>query len=181
MRLFAPSFQEREAFDAPMSISYCRDLLVAGIPVVLTMALYAEAAGADDAARISRLESEIRLLRTRVDEQQRRIVRLEEELKRKATEPVVGAMPGRREDRATIASHDQLPWHTPDSWNRVSRDMSGEQVTDILGQPTSVETFGRYKTLFYRGVLPGSGSISGHVNLRDDRVLAVNQPAFADR
>jgi Trimerisation motif len=181
MRLFAPSFQGREAFDAQMRNSYCRALGVAVIPVVLSMALYAEIAGADDAARISRLESEIRLLRTRVDEQQRRIARLEEELKRQAKEPVVVTIPGRREDRIPAASPDQLPWHSPDSWTHVSKGMSEEQVTDVLGQPTSVETFGRYKTLFYRGTVAGSGSVSGHVNLLDDCVLAVSPPAFADR
>jgi hypothetical protein len=181
MRLFPPSFQGREAADAQMTTSYRRALVVAVIPVVLTMALCPVVAGADDAARISRLESELRLLRTRVDEQQRRIARLEEELKRQANEPVVGTTPGRREDRAPAASPDQLPWHSPESWTGVSKGMSEEQVTEVLGQPTSVESFGRYKTLFYRGTVPGSGLLSGHVNLLDDRVLAVSPPSFAER
>jgi hypothetical protein len=181
MRLFPPLLYGRKALDAQMTTSYCRALVVVVIPFVLTMALYPKYAGADDAARISRLESEIRLLRTRVDEQQRRITRLEDELKRQANDPVVGTIPGRREDRIPTASPDQLPWHSQESWTGVSRGMSEEQVTDVLGQPTSVEAFGRYKTLFYRGTVPGSGSISGHVNLLDDRVLAVSPPAFADR
>ncbi|MEX2150472.1 MAG: hypothetical protein WD793_09645 [Steroidobacteraceae bacterium] len=146
----------------------------------MTAVPYPGVAGTDDAARISRLESEIRLLRTRVDEQQRRIVRLEEELKRQAKEPAVGTMPGRREDRAAAASIGELPWHSTKSWTGVTRGMGEAEVTEVLGQPTSVETFGRYKTLFYRGVLPGTGSISGHVNLLDNRVLAISPPAFAD-
>jgi hypothetical protein len=145
------------------------------------MALYSQNAGADDAARISRLESEIRLLRTRVDEQQRRIVRLEEQLKRQASEPVAATIPAKREDRMPAVSPDRLLWHSPESWTRISKGMSEEQVTDVLGQPTSVETFGRYKTLFYRGTVPGPGAVSGHINLLDDRVLAVTEPAFADR
>jgi len=164
-----------------MRISYCRALVVAAIAVVLTIAPYPVVAGADDAARISRLESEIRLLRTRVDEQQRRIARLEEELKRQANEPLVRTQPGRREDRIPAALAGQLLWHSPESWNRVSNGMAEEEVTDVLGQPTSVETFDRYKTLFYRGTVPGSGAVSGHVNLLDDRVTAVSPPAFADR
>jgi hypothetical protein len=181
MRLFAPSFQGREAFDAQMSVSNCRALVVAVIPVVLSMALFSGVAGADDPARISRLESEIRLLRTRIDEQQRRIVRLEEELKRRKGKPVVGTVPGRREEKLPAVATDRLPWHAPESWARISKGMTEEQVTDVLGQPTSVEAFGRYKTLFYRGTTAGSGSVTGHVNLLDDRVLAVSQPAFADR
>jgi hypothetical protein len=58
--------------------------------------------------------------------------------------------------------------------------MSEAQVTDVLGQPTSAETFGRYKTLFYRGTVSGSGPVSGHVNLLDDRVVAISQPGFQD-
>lgn len=180
MRLFAPSFQGRETFDAQMRISDSR-VLVAAIPFVLSMALCAEVAGANETARISRLESEIRLLRTRIDEQQRRIVRLEEQLKRQASEPVVATIPARREDRIPAPSPDQLPWHSAESWTRVSKGMTEEEVTDILGQPTSIESFGRYKTLFYRGTVPGSGAVMGHVNLLEDRVLAVSQPAFADR
>lgn len=153
--------------------------LIFGVfPVALTIALNPGIAGADDAARISRLESEIRLLRTQIDEQQRRIARLEEELKRQARDPVVGTLPGRREDRPPAPSPGQRPWHAAESWTRVLRDMSAEQVIDVLGQPTSVESFGRYKTLFYRGTVAGTGEISGHVNLLDDRVVAISQPAF---
>jgi hypothetical protein len=160
--------------------SHCH-LILGVIPVVLTMALDPGIAGADDAARISRLESEIRLLRTQIDEQQRRIARLEEELKRQARDPVVGTLPGRRENRPPAPSPGQRPWHAAESWTRVSRGMSEEEVAGILGQPTSVETFGRYKTLFYRGTVAGTGEISGHLNLLDDRVVAISQPAIADR
>ena len=158
-----------------------RALGVASDTGILTISLYAACARADDSARISRLESEIRQLRTRVDEQQRRISRLEEELKRQANEPVVATIPGKRQERIPAASPDKLLWHSPASWTGVSKGMSEEQVTEVLGQPTSLETFGRYKTLFYRGMVPGSGPISGHVNLLDDRVLAVSLPEFADR
>jgi hypothetical protein len=158
-----------------------RALAVASVTGILTIALYAACASADDPARISRLESEIRQLRTRVDEQQRRIARLEEELKRQQKEPVVATIPGRREDRIPSATSEQLPWHSLDSWSGIEKGMSEEQVTVVLGQPTFVETFGRYKTLFYRGMVPGSGAISGHVNLLEDRVLAISQPEFADR
>ncbi len=102
-------------------------------------------------------------------------------MKRQAHEPVVATIPDKREDRVPVASPDQHPWHSPDAWSRVSRGMSEQQVTESLGQPTSVETFGRYKTLFYRGTVASRGALSGHVNLLDDRVLAVKPPEFADR
>lgn len=47
-------------------------------------------------------------------------------------------------------------------------------------EPTSVESSGALKTLFYRGATPGSTPINGHVNFRDDKVVAVNKPQFGD-
>jgi len=134
----------------------------------------------DDAARISRLESEIQLLRTRIDEQHRRILRLEDALKARTPDPMIGATPRRYPDKATIAGTDSLPWHTPESWERVTEGMSESQVTAFLGQPTAIESVGVLKTLFYRGAAAASDPESGHVNLRDDRVVAVSKPVFGD-
>lgn len=92
--------------------------------------------------------------------------------------PLIRTVPDRRDDRPATVSADRLPWHSPDSWDRVAEGMSEAQVTDILGQPTSIETYDRLKTLFYRGTPAGSGILSGHVNLRDGQVLAVNKPVF---
>lgn len=57
--------------------------------------------------------------------------------------------------------------------------MSEAQVMSILGRPTSVEAMGGiFKTLFYRGEVAGSGSVSGNIKLQDDRVWQVNTPVF---
>jgi hypothetical protein len=138
-------------------------------------------ASADDAARISRLESEIQLLRTQVDEQSRRIQRLEAELNRRGggtaveprPRPRAGAVPSER-----AAPTAPQPWHATDAWARVEKGMTADRVTAILGTPTAVEAVGSLKTLFYRGAGPGGAELSGHVNLRDDRVVAVSTPAF---
>jgi hypothetical protein len=148
---------------------------------VLTVGAFPPFALADDAARISRLESEIQLLRTRIDEQHRRILRLEDELKRGTGNGPVRTVPERHVDGVAIdrpAATESLPWHAAESWARVTTGMSEAEVTEILGPPTSVESIDSYKTLFYRGPVAGSGSMSGIVNLRDGRVVAVNAPDF---
>jgi hypothetical protein len=144
-------------------------------------ALAPQAASADDAARISRLESEIQLLRTQINEQNRRIQRLEDELSRRAGAPAIAPQPRKRVNEMRTdpaAATARLPWHSPEAWDRVAKGMTAEEVTTILGEPTVVESFEPFKTLFYRGSVSGGASINGHVNLRDDRVVAVSKPAF---
>jgi hypothetical protein len=132
---------------------------------------------ADDAARISRLETEIQQLRTLVNEQARRIQRLEDDLKRRNAaadpQPRIGEV-----KTDAPASTSRQPWHGPAAWNRVAAGMSAEEVTTILGTPTSAESIGALKTLFYRGSAPGGPPVSGHVNFKDGRVVAVSKPAF---
>ena len=147
----------------------------------LTVGLSPKPVLADDSSRISQLELEIQRLRTRVDEQQRRILRLEEELNRRAGPgipalPKPGRDPGGEGD-ATAATKP-LPWHTPKSWARVAKGMTEAEVKEILGTPTSAEAVGTFKTMFYRGPVAGAGSLSGIINLRDGRVVAVNAPDF---
>jgi hypothetical protein len=134
---------------------------------------------ADDAARISRLESEIQQMRTLINEQTRRIQRLEDELIRRSGQvdpqprPRVGAM--RTDGPASTA---RQPWHGAAAWDRVATGLSADQVTQILGEPTSAESIGALKTLFYRGAAPGGSPVTGHVNFKDGRVVAVSKPAF---
>lgn len=154
----------------------------ARIAFLLALQLVAlPAAIADDAARISRLETEIQQLRTRLDEQARRIQRLEDELNRRsgASEPQPRPRPRVGEMR-TDAPHSaaRQPWHAAPSWEGVATGMSEEEVTRILGEPTSSESSGALKTLFYRGIAPGGSPVSGHVNFRDGRVVAIRRPDF---
>ena len=136
---------------------------------------------ADDSSRISQLELEIQRLRTRVDEQQRRILRLEEELDRRKG-PGIPALPKPDHDPGdaadSAAAIKPMPWHTPKSWASVAKGMTEAEVKEILGTPTSAEAVGAFKTMFYRGPVAGAGSLSGIVNLREGRVVAVNAPDF---
>jgi hypothetical protein len=153
--------------------------VVAG--TLLSVGLMPGPASADDSPRISQLELEIQRLRTRVDEQQRRILRLEEELSRRtdayvpATSPTKGVT-----DTAAgkLPPSGPLPWHSAKTWARVAKGMTEEQVKEILGPPASAEATGSYMTMFYRGRVAGAGAVSGIVNLRDGRVVAINAPDF---
>jgi hypothetical protein len=136
---------------------------------------------ADDGARISRLESEIQQLRTQLDDQNRRIRKLEAELARRSgTAPARPASPRSAGDppasRPALAGPQ--PWHAAAAWDRVAKGMTAEQVTAILGAPTAAESVDLLRTLFYRGSTPAGASLSGMVNLRDGRVVAVVRPAF---
>jgi hypothetical protein len=142
------------------------------------------AAFADDASRISQLESEIQQLRRQIDDQNRRIQRLEDALSARGGTVIAAPQQRRPSSAAPVASSPsnvrQL-WHTPEAWTRVSPGMTSVQVTAMLGQPTSVDAVDALKTMFYRGTTPDGVQLSGLVNLRDDRVVAVNKPAFPPR
>jgi hypothetical protein len=148
---------------------------------MLAFAATPDRAIADDAARISYLESEIRLLRTRLDEQNRRIQRLEEQLNRMSGGATPPPQPRKRinemrTDRPAAAGN--LPWQSQAAWGRVAKGMTEEEVTAILGEATQAESFDAYRTLFYRGVTAGGAEIDGHVNFKDGRVVAVSAPEF---
>jgi len=153
-------------------------LLCPMFAIVLTVAAPAIA---DDGARISRLETEIQLLRTQIDEQNRRIRKLEDQLARRSgTAPARPASPRPAGDEpiSQPLPAGPQPWHAAAAWDRVAKGMTAEQVTAILGAPTAAESVDALKTLFYRGLTPAGASLSGIVNLRDDRVVAVVKPAF---
>ena len=162
-----------------MASPISRVLIIAAMVGVLSDALIPGSALADDAARISRLESELQQLRARIDEQDRRIERLENELGRRTNTPPIARPPAREQGGIpSAAATGPQPWHSPEAWDRVAKGMTQAQVAEILGPPTQVESIDAYKTLFYRGSVTGKGSYSGLVNLRDDRVVAVKKPAF---
>ncbi len=135
---------------------------------------------ADDGARISRLESEIQLLRTQVDAQNRRIQKLEAELAvRSGRPPPPAAQPraAAKTGTALPAASGPQPWHAAAAWDRITKGMTAEQVIANLGTPTAAESVGALKTLFYRGSTSAGAPLTGIVNLRDERVVAVVKPA----
>jgi hypothetical protein len=162
-----------------MSTQYCHIPAFALIFAAMIIAILPVDSLADDAARISRLESELQQLRARIDEQDRRIERLENELGRRTNAPPIARPPVREEGGvAATAAIGPQPWHSPAAWDRVATGMTQAQVAEILGPATQVESIDAYKTLFYRGSIAGKGSYSGLVNLRDDKVVAVKKPEF---
>jgi hypothetical protein len=144
-------------------------------PGIVLVVLLSSPALADDAARISTLESTVQQLRIRIDEQNRRIERLEAELNSRKGVPLMKPPTSKQEEYAPQAATGKQPWHAPESWARVTKGMTQAQVTEILGPPTAVESLNAFTTLFYR-----SGSLNGLVNFREDRVVAVNKPTFGE-
>lgn len=163
----------------PMAPTSFRSL-VAITACALAIVLLPAPSRADDATRIRFLEAEIQKLRTQLGEQDRRIQRLEAELERRGSTTAPDLNTRRPADPATIESPKAagpLPWHSAEAWDRIAKGMSQDEVTGILGAPTEIEAVDTYKTLFYRRVTADGGAISGHVNLHDDRVIAIKKPA----
>ena len=143
------------------------------------LAMSALPAHADDGARINNLESELQRLRTQVAEQNRRIQRLEAQLEQLGGVSIPEPGARSREEAATNGRPRQsgtFPWHSARAWDRVAVGMPQADVIAILGDPTAVEAVDNYKTLFYSDGAAG-GDISGHINLKDELVVAIKPPA----
>jgi len=123
--------------------------------------------------RIDDAIAEITLLKRALAEQDRRITDLEN---------TVRALQGSRaQNPALAAPTSPTPtgaWKSASAWARVKEGMSHAQVVAILGRPTSVKSLSPFETLFYQGDVPGSGSVTGTVELNNDRVWQINTPVF---
>lgn len=129
---------------------------------------------AEDASRIRELENEVSVLRRVVVEQGRRLEELERQSGARNDAPHRAGTPHSYTDSRSSSNR----WHIPSNWDRIKSGMSESQVGAILGSPTSAESVGPYRTIFYRGEVGNSGSVSGNVKLQDDRVWQVNKPVF---
>lgn len=132
--------------------------------------------------RIEDAIAESTFLKRVVAEQDRRIAELEKAVGAlqvgTATELPRTSQVGQK-PATSARANSATPWKTPSAWGRVKDGMSRSQVVAILGQPTSVEAnVGSFVTLFYKGEVAGSGSVTGTVKLEDDRVWQVNTPVF---
>jgi hypothetical protein len=122
---------------------------------------------ADDAARLEQLEAEIASLKEKNRQQDLKIESLEK----------LSASQSSAQSEA-VSRPSSGSFGSPGAWSRIKDGMSEAQVTQLLGPPTSTKILGPYKTLFFEGPVPGSGSVSGNVELRDNRVYNVNVPVF---
>ena len=122
------------------------------------------------------IKNEIKLLKKTINEQNKRIERIERELvnlKSLLNLEVDSKKTQRRVVGSTVGG-----WKKKSNWARIRDGMSGRQVISILGKPTSLKDTGSFRTLFYQGEVSGSGFVSGNVKLTDDRVYSINKPVF---
>ena len=128
--------------------------------------------------RLEATETDISLLKRLVKEQDRRIAELEKTIKAlQAAGPANAERPIPPEPPKPPLK--PIPrWLNPLAWDQIREGLSRAQVEDILGKPTSVEAVIDYQTLFYKGDIPGVGTLSGSVKLTDDRVSDINPPDF---
>jgi hypothetical protein len=133
--------------------------------------------------------AEIALLKRTVAEQDRRIADLEKavralQLRIVSSLQAAGTGTGestREQPKDSFApiSETTMAWKSLAVWSRLKVGMSHAQVVAILGKPTSAKNIASsFETLFYHGDVPGSGSVTGTVELKDDRVWEINTPVF---
>ena len=123
-------------------------------------------------------ETDISLLKRQVKDQDRRIAELEKMVKSlQAPTPASSEKPTAHELARTVV-RAAAPWQNPLAWARIRNGLSRAQVEEILGEPASVESVIDYQTLFYKGDVPGSGTVSGIIKLTDDRVSEITPPVF---
>jgi hypothetical protein len=135
---------------------------------------------AEQDRRITDLQNALKMLQSE-QEQDHQVLDLQNAVKmlqdeqNQAPQPVPDPIPPVRKSKK--APPDPA-WHNPSAWTTVKKGMSRAQVEAILGHPTSVDTAISFQTLFYQGLVPGSGSVTGTVKLDEDRVWQVNTPVF---
>ncbi len=129
--------------------------------------------------RLNDAMNEITLLKRVIAEQDRRISQLEKavEALKSAPAPDKGQTAASSEPAKSKAPKPL--WQNPAAWEKVQEGMSEEQVTAILGKPTSIENEASYRTLIYETKKAmGAGSLSGKVKLLDGRVWLIESPIF---
>ena len=124
---------------------------------------------------------EIAKLKSVITEQDRRITELEKAVS--ILQSLVGQLnisPSQYQDAGARPALQRTTsgWRIKSNWLRVKDGMSRAQVIAILGEPTSEKSLDTFLTMFYQGQVPGSGSVSGNVELHNDRVYQINVPVF---
>ena len=122
------------------------------------------------------IKNEIKLLKKTINEQNKRIERLERELVN--LKGLLSLKVDSKETQRLVVDSIVGGWKKPSNWARIRRGMSEKQVVSILGKPTSIKDTGPFRTLFYQADVSGSGFVSGNVKLTDDRVYSINKPVF---
>lgn len=125
------------------------------------------------------LNRELQTLRTTVQNQERRIVALEQKLAQtpNTSQPSQSAPTAPASPQQT----GQVPgWQLPANWARLQRGMSEQQVVAILGNPTSIVD-GTHRKIYYEGEVAGSGFVVGYVQFYEKRLDRYEPPVFLGR
>ena len=120
-------------------------------------------------SRIDQLEQQTAQLKATVAEQGRRIADLENSLK---------AMQAALMPKPQPIPAPTPAWHEQSNWILIRPGMSEEQVTAILGAPTSVDAETDVRTLLYDTGSSSTRTLKGSVTLTDDRVTGSQPPKF---
>jgi hypothetical protein len=160
-----------------------RQMIAAGVLGLIDLAIspscFGQApSGQSRDRRLEAAETDIALLKRLVKEQGRQIAELEKIIKSlQAATPASSEKPAAHE-LAKIAIKPTVQWQNPLAWAQIREGLSRAQVEEILGKPTSVESVIDYQTLYFKGDVPGSGTVAGIIKLTDDRVSEITPPAF---
>ncbi len=119
--------------------------------------------------RVDALVKDTAQLKRTVADQERRIAELEKTVR--TLEAIAAPVPER-------IPAPTPPWQLASNWNLIKKGMSGAQVVEILGPPTSDETAIDMRTLYYQPDPHSTTTLNGSVTLVDDRVTAAVPPAF---
>ena len=132
--------------------------------------------------RLESTISEVESLKRAVLEQERRILRLEKLIRQLSSADYPARALGSPQAKRPTTGYQRPGFRSKENWHRVKKGMSTSQTVNILGKPTRVKDIGggEYRTLFYSGEVPGSGTVSGSVELNNDQVWQVNIPFFEE-
>jgi hypothetical protein len=139
--------------------------------ILLLLWVPAMALAADD-ARVTRLEQDVRTLRTELQNLSRQI----EQLRLQNTRPEVD---GRTPAPPPALDTPSAPaWLDAAKWKRLHPGMNELEVISALGAPSSIREQNGTRELFYAMEIGSSAFLGGSVRLRDRAVIEVKTPTL---
>lgn len=139
--------------------------------ILLLLCMPAIALAADD-ARVTRLEQDVRTLRTELQNLSRQI----EQLRLQNTRPDVD---GRPPPPALALDTPTAPaWLDAAKWQRLRIGMSELEVITALGAPSSIREQNGTRELLYAMEIGSSAFLGGSVRLRDRAVVEIRIPTL---
>lgn len=144
------------------------------VPVFIALFLWSGVSlAAVDDFKVIKLEQDVRRLEQQVRELSRQVA----ELRR---EPALSAEQIQPPNRAPAPPAGPPSWLQAKSWKAVRAGMNELQVIETLGPPTStrIAADGDTRILFYALELAAGSFLSGSVELRDRRVVEINEPVL---